>query len=349
MKSVSLKQRIEWVDVVKYICMMCIIMSHLEASTMVMYRFWSPFYLMGFFFVSGYVYKNKYNFKQFIENKAKTLLWPWLFFSVGNILIAQVVSFNQHEPILKELIWNFLQIRTLGDGAWFLAAIFIAFIPFYYVVCNYENRKSKQSRIFLAGLLITLSVISSIYVRIMPPEMLPWNNVNLPWHGEYIFQAVLFMYLGYLFREKYEEKFDRINNPLVAVCLLILYIIIVYAFPEAYTTKNLFYYIFHIYIRRIVGVMMIVSISKLIKSNAYTRFVGQNTLLYFVLQGKIYSFIQALLRRTVGEWYSMVLGNLVYSSIFDFVGGFIMSFVLIIPVYIINTYFPILIGKQRKK
>ena len=199
------------------------------------------------------------------------------------------------------------------------------------------------------GVLIVLAVMSNIYIEVTPSDIFPWGNTNLPWHAEFIFQAVLFMYIGYIFREKWEKNFDRINGPILAMCLFFVYLVIVYAFTTAYTTHNLLYYVFHIYIRRIVGVMMLVSISKLVKINEFIRFIGQNTLLYFVLQGKIYSFLQSSLRLIAEEWYEMILGNVLYSSIFDFVMGLVISVMLIPPVYLINTHCPFLIGKGKKK
>lgn len=52
-------QRIDYVDTVKYICIMFVILSHLAANTNLMWAFYSPFFLSAFFFVSGYVYKQK--------------------------------------------------------------------------------------------------------------------------------------------------------------------------------------------------------------------------------------------------------------------------------------------------
>lgn len=137
-------KRIVWVDVVKYICILMVMLSHLEARTDVWQAFYTPFFLAAFFFVSGYVYKPKDNFKLFLYKKFRQLFIPWLVFSIFDILLAKVISFNQHESLSVELMWNFLQIRGYGDGVWFVAALFVAFIPFYFFIDWYEARNEKM-------------------------------------------------------------------------------------------------------------------------------------------------------------------------------------------------------------
>lgn len=106
------------------------------------------------FFVSGYVYRPMGNFRTFLYKKIRQLFIPWLIFSVFNILLAQIFSFNQHESLLAELKWNFLQIRGKGDELWFIVALFVAFIPFYFFIKYYEEINAKfYKKIILFALL----------------------------------------------------------------------------------------------------------------------------------------------------------------------------------------------------
>ena len=180
-------KRIDWVDTVKYICIMFVMFSHLDANTNLMWTFCSPFFLSAFFFVSGYVYKQKGNFKSFIYNKIRQLFIPWLFFSVFNIILSHVLTFNYHSDLITELKWNFLQIRGCGDGIWFVAALFVAFIPFYFFIDRFEKAsKSSSGRTACIIAIISSwvpSVISVVYSYKMPSDIYPW-------HIEYIFQAM---------------------------------------------------------------------------------------------------------------------------------------------------------------
>ena len=75
--------------------------------------------------------------------------------------------------------------------------------------------------------------------------------------------------------------------------------------------------------------------------------IEQNTLIYFALHGKCYSLIQTILKSVAGGLYSMILGNVVLSSIFALVFSLSLSVILIIPAFIINKWFPFIIGRNR--
>ena len=144
-KRANVGKRIEWVDLVKYFCIIMVMLSHLEARTDLWTTFYTPFFLTAFLFVSGYVYKPKQKFGGFLYKKFRQLFIPWLVFSVFNILLSQIISFNEQGSLWEELKWNFLQIRGLGDEVWFVAALFVAFIPFYFMVKAYESLRAKEN------------------------------------------------------------------------------------------------------------------------------------------------------------------------------------------------------------
>lgn len=140
------EKRIEWVDIVKYVCIIMVMLSHLETRTDIWSAFYSPFYVTAFFFTAGYVYKPKKTskFKEFLYSKFRQLFVPWLVFSVFGIVFSQVLSFNSHGSLSEELKYNYFQIRGQGDQIWFVAALFVAFIPFYFFIKRYETISQKK-------------------------------------------------------------------------------------------------------------------------------------------------------------------------------------------------------------
>lgn len=348
MADASLAKRIEWVDIVKYSCIIMVMMSHLESDTDFLAAIYSPVFLNGFFFVSGYVYKPKDNFKHFLYKKFRQLFVPWFVFSIFDILLSQIFSFNKHDSLLVELKWNFLQIRGANDGVWFLAALFVAFIPFYFFINWYNNPTKSSNKAILAIIMsFGLSLISVIYKYMMPSDVLPWGGYALPWHLEYFFQAMFFMVLGYVFRDKFESTFDSYNKPAVRLIVLAIYlslVIIPFAvnieFPIAID-------IIYTYFCQIIGIVTIVMLSKIIKSNRYINYVGQNTLIYFALHGKVYSLIQVILKKFVGGIYSFILSNMFLSSLLAIMLSLLLSAILIIPAYIINRWLPFIIGRKN--
>lgn len=340
-------KRIEWIDIAKFICIMFVIISHLESNTEILSVFFTPFFLSMFFFASGYVYKPKYKFKKFFFHKAKTLFLPWLIFSSFNIAASQIISFNAHSDFIEELKWYFLQIRGKGDLVWFVAALFVAYIPFYFVIRYWENNRNKK-----AAMLIFLSLMyaaSVLYTAYMNPRFFVWNTACLPWHIEYIPQAVLFMFLGYLFRTEWEGTFDVIFVGKRKAAVLAVYIAAICL--SAILSKCGFEFISLIYdnLIKLLGILFVTVISKSLKTNRYFSFVGRNTLTYFALHGKVYSLGQTVLNNLFSGVYTLVLSNSILSTLFAIAFAVVISVLLIVPAYIINRFFPFVLGKPYNK
>ena len=349
---VETKTRIAWADCAKFVCIMFVMLSHLEANTDVLLAFYQPFFLSTFFFVSGYVYKHGGGFCKLIVKKAKGLLLPWFIFSLLNIIASQILSFNKQGSLVSELSWNFLQIRGKGDEIWFLPALFLAFVPFYFFVDWYKKSKLsiKKKAVLITAVSFSLSLISLLYTKLMNPMVLPWESVALPWHFEYFLQAAFFMWLGYLFKEFAEKYFDKINRFVMCITLLAIYLGVVYI-PEILQINKdaVAFSVVYNYVSAILGIGVVVAFCKIIKLNKYISYIGQNTIICFALHGKVYSLIQTLLHKFADSIYTVILENTLYSILFSVVFTILLSLILIIPAYIINRWFPFVLGKSLKK
>lgn len=324
---------------------MCVMNSHLESAPDKLEMFYTPFFLMIFFFTSGYVYRHSDNFGKFFSKKIFQLFIPWLLFSIVNILLSQVLSFNSHSSLKKELFWNFMQVRGYGDGLWFIAALFITFIPFFFFIRWYERSELKTKNWLLLGSTLALSVASQIYSYAMSPSVFPWKSSALPWHVEYIFVALFFMVLGYLFRTKFEAYFDRYNTCSFRLVILGLYLCTVII--SNYILHNDFANMPVKYLSQLLGVTLIVAFCKILPSTRIILYIGQNTLLCFALHGKIYSVLETIIEKLIPNIYFNILGNVVTSSLFSILLTIVLSIILIIPIWIINRWFPFTIGRKR--
>ena len=333
-------KRVAWVDVGKYLCIMFVILSHLESNTDMLENFYSPVFLTTFFFLSGYVYKPSPNFQEHFKKKMKGLLLPWFVFSNFIIISSSIASFREEQNTLLRILWNLYQIRALGDEMWFVAALFIAFVPFYFTI-----KWNKPTCAIILS--CSLSVISRVYQVMMNPEIFPWKSVAMPWHLEYIFQGMLWMVLGYYYKVYLETMLEKWSNKIVSIGGWILYLVLVYM-PICVSDMS-YYEIPVSYIKSAVGIIVIVCLSKKIKSNKMMRFVGGNTLTYFGLHGKVYAVIEKLIITFANDIYLLCLENEVYSSILAIVLTIIISFVLIPPAMIINRWLPWVLGRKSCK
>ena len=331
-------KRTEWIDIGKFICIMFAMLTHLESGTEGLRRMYSPFFLTVFFFLSGYVYRDGLTFKEHLIKKIKGLFIPWLVFSHFNILLSQIITLKEKNSLSVQLMWNWLQIREKNDGVWFVAALFVAYIPFYFFV--------KQKRPYaMLTLSILLSVLSNVYIAVANPEIFPWHSACLPWHAEYIFQAILWMILGYYFKVYGERIFDKYNTKLNCVFLWTIYLFVVYAFSGDYSgwlDIPLGYFV------SALGILSIISLCKLVKGNKYFLFVGANTLTFFGLHGKVYAVLEKMMAVFAGEIYQTILANNLASNLFAIMLTILLSLILIIPAMIINRWFPWILGRTRK-
>lgn len=342
-------KRLAWLDIAKYICIMAVMLEHLESTTDELGCFFSPFFVLCFFAVAGYTHRAGQPFGAFLLKKVKTLFVPWLIFSTFDIAISQLVSFSAHESFFTELGRNFLQIRGYGDQIWFVAALFMAFIPFWAFIEWYSRERAAPVRraVFIAISLV-LFIADNLYSKYTDGSFFPWGSSALPWHVEYIFQGMFYMMLGYCFREAWEARFDALPGAKVAALIFVIYSIIIYlpyfvALPEAAFAFSA------VYVTPIVGIIMVFAVSKLIPANKYMCYIGQNTLIYFALHGKVFSFVENMLARFASPLYGTILGNVLLSNLFALVFTFLLSLLLLIPTYIINRWFPFILGRRRKK
>ena len=338
-----MKKRIDWIDVGKYIGIMFVMASHMEACKEVFRVFFSPFFLAIFFFCSGYLYRGNEDFKTFIKKKFKQLVIPWFIYSNLNIILSGIKSFKHHEhSFLTEIYRNLLQIRFYDERLWFIPALFVTFIAFYFVEKHYRKHHDYSTLVIC----FVLSFLRDVYKTFMNPMLLPWHLTSLPWHIDYIPSSLLFMFMGYMFKDKWEDTFDKYNNYANISIVSIIYLLIVYVVYYSNHTYTFYNEYLIDTIRHIVGLILIVAISKKIKTNRYISYVGANTIVYFCIHNKFITLFETIFKVFIKDYYNMILSNDLLATIFCIIFTFIISVILIIPCEIINRYLPWSIGRD---
>ena len=349
------KKRIVWVDLAKFFCMFAVMADHSAMMTDALDGFVEPWYLNLFSFAAGYVYFHRRGFGAFFRKKTRQLFVPWLVFSMLTIALAQVLSFNEHEPFLVEAGKNLLQIQYYGSEMWYVAALFVAFLPFYFFIDAFERsalpERKRQVLFLLAAFL--LSAASAYFSNFGPRELFPWGRpevpVTLPWHLEYMFQAMFYMFLGYLFRRYWEPAFDRKNSWALFALLLALHLVMVYGVRRTGSWYTLRVRLFHMYLCALVAMAMVISLSKQIAGTRHMRYVGQNTVVYYGLHGKAESLLQTLLRRLAPDLWNTLRWSIGGWRVIAALGiAWAVSWLLVPAAWVINRFFPFLLGRRKK-
>lgn len=338
-------ERLAWVDTGKFICMFFVMLSHLELHTIGQYFFYSPFFLTGFFFLSGYVYKSAGTFAEHFRKKTYQLLLPWVILSNLNIILRYIISFNEQGAFLDELKWNFLQIRGYGDELWFVAALYVAYIPFYFFI---KYLKPKSCFVVTA----LLYIASVIYGRFFPDVYGNIATNSLPWHLDYIPQAMLFMMLGYFFKElKFETIFRKVSNKKSTVVGVLVYLMLSLLIGKC--VRN---HIFPVGLELLVNSLLkllaittLIMVSQNVKTNKLISFVGRNTLCYFAFHGKVLSAMETGMKVLIPALYVWLTNNTWIAGLAAIAETFIICVVLIVPTMLTNKYFPFCVGKKSTR
>lgn len=340
-----MNKRIQWIDVLKFICITLVIVIHWEGCPESFSSFFNTFFLACFYFASGYCYKPSKDFKSLLYKKFRTLFIPWLFFSNLNIILSSIMSFQEHNTLKNEIIMNLVQIRSLGDQQWFLASLFISFVPFYFVVKTYENKK-RNNIIFIYTLMF--GILCSFIKQLMRNYGFEyfWGNTNLPWHLEAVGESLSLMMFGYIFKESIEKDFDKYVSIRLLIPIIFLYLLISYFVPTLYDSVPTIIKTILSYFVEYAGVIMIIFVSKTIKPNKFVLFFGQHTLSIFCIQRKFETILQELLSRLIPVFYEFVSNNVFVGSMFSIVFALLNLIVLIIPIIIVEKILPFIFGSK---
>lgn len=150
-----------------------------------------------------------------------------------------------------------------------------------------------------------------------------------------------------MFRHNIKAEFDKYNTLKLRIVASIVYLLLVFVSFFGKIKMPMVVDILYQYLTSIIGIAALILIAKVVRPNKYINYVGQNTLIYFALHGKVYSIIQTLLKKFVVVFYSAVLNSVAISSVFCLGLSLILSVILIIPAYIINRCFPFIVGRSK--
>lgn len=319
--------RIQWLDVCKGILIFFIILDHSYPPELYR-RIYTPFFLTMFFFVSGYTFSTKSTFREFVTNKGRRLLIPFLVLGLSKILIYYVTEGGRLIERLKGFV---LQINCQYDEMWFLSCLFTSSLLFYLIVtlCRRQKRFPEEKLVL---------VISSVVSILGFTDMCVWKMKFL-WELETACMMVFYMALGYWYRRQHDTgKPCRLEKATWAIPLAILYTCIVllfknYAGIHIQTFENPILFV----LSSLIAIAPIIYLSKLLFQSCLRRvlvFCGANTLFYYAYSGiiRVLFYAGCSYLDISNEWILPLLCTL-------------MSFILMaFPAWFVKKYLPWAVG-----
>lgn len=326
------KKRIIWIDIIKGICMIFIVISHSYPPEAYV-RFYTPFFLTGFFFSSGYTFSAKESIGSYLLHKMRTLFLPYWFFGLINAFIAWMLDGDNFKDRILGLL---LSINRKNDDLWFIMCLFSVELLFYALWRLFLEKKNRGYTYAIGGSLI-LAILGYfiICMKICIPLQLENALIMLP-----------FMVMGYVWKYFNLEK-KLYGKNIVAICLgiyftlIITYKNVVNIHAESYANFPVFM------ISAIIGTFMVALLSQFLENRLgktiYIKclvFIGQNTFVYYAFQSKVIRLLNV-----VYEAFHLNINDYIRSLTY----AVITCMILAIPAFIITERFPFLLGRNRKK
>ncbi|MBQ8635515.1 acyltransferase family protein [bacterium] len=201
------------INLLKTLAILIVAAGHLEFSLIPMFPPYS-FQVLLFFFISGMLFKEKYNLFQYIKKRFNSLLIPYFlyafFYLSLTILATPIIGKFWGMPITfkNELLMPFLNGHQIDliSPMWFVPCLFITLI--IYKIFSYL-KINDYFKLFLFLALAIFSIHFQNYAQ----------NTNYLWLFRSAF-ALFFIHLGWLYQNKWENK--NIFSFKIAAIIIIL-------------------------------------------------------------------------------------------------------------------------------
>lgn len=227
--------RIAWIDFVKFLGILFVLMNHAELKIPVISRFGGLFYVPVFFVLAGFTYQHREEpLISFIKRKAKRLLLPYfgyniflyLFFLLKDYIIPGKFTSQALMPLVGILYSrnclyrmdtdkNIYFLTVLNSPTWFLTALFLAILLFE--IC-FRLVKYNWRRLCAINILFTAMGIIIYYIS---PVLLPWSMESI-----LIFEILIAS--GFALQKKAECIKKKQNAITIVIIFAVIYLLAIF-------------------------------------------------------------------------------------------------------------------------
>lgn len=213
-----MKERINWIDWAKALAVCCVVFCHLpQSQEWFYYRYLQSVIIVIFFFLSGYLKKDRGSIKANWQKYWYALIIPYLLYNAivypywlfrYNMLNGGMPDlFSAVKPIFGALLFEHENAfcEPLNGPLWYLPAILIM-----HVIIDLCRKTKHQHAIMIALCIISFILYAANKYWYFAPNLTPMGLMrNLPYY-----------YIGYVFGQhhlfkeanKYGPFYDRLHN-----------------------------------------------------------------------------------------------------------------------------------------
>lgn len=320
--------RKSWIDFLRGLAMLLVIWGHIAKTERMFYVFTGPFKMPLFFAVTGYVFNDVGgNWRKFLKNLWLKIIIPWIVLSL--IWIKPIYAvITRHPEKIPVYFYDFVSGKVL----WFMPCIVMAECIYF---CIRKYIASRRIQHIALALVSVLGIVMS--------------NIGI---GRFAMIDVAcisqaFILFGYWFKNNEATIRDKIGNSklfLLVSAYIALVFMSVIVFPgESIDVHNNRYYSYFL-----CGIMIFISLLTLFvaapkiaryrnKLIGWIVFVGQNTLVFYIMHYDARFVIRKILQKT----------NLPFDSFFEYFVAFVfICSIMTIASLVINTWLPFAAGRK---
>lgn len=267
-------KRIEYIDVVKGIGIILMIIGHIISNIGIANLIIHSFHMPIFFIVSGYLYKKSDELKigNQIRRKSFTLLIPYLTIAIFHLLVFLLINWDAGIDVIKSRAWAAFFANTSNEMPytgviWFLSCLFAVDISFLLLKRFIKNEK------ILFVVCLCISLFGTYWPKIF--------NFRLFWALDTAMTALGFYYIGYVMG-KYSGKnkiVDSFLNMKGIVCVILLIAVMPLVIKNGHVNMRLIRYNneFLFWVNAIIMSLIVWNFSKI-----FTNYAQKNNLLGFI-------------------------------------------------------------------
>ena len=345
------EKRIHWIDIAKGFFIIAIVVGHLYDSGQV--RWWLfSFHVPAFFFISGFCFCYRENWKFYIKRKIQTIVVPYFVFSLGSIFVfaiaakfySGIAAIVECDPMVNIAIMLYgnskPNVMKYNLPLWFLPCFFCVVVLGYFI--ERLNNKKRKIRYYTILFCILLGAFFSFH-----------ETIALPWHLETAISMLVWYLFGIQVRHWWPEMetllSGRLRNSayhyLGAFFLILCGYLLSLLNTRVVGVRNEHYGILPIYyLAAVMGIGGFVWLSFAIEKKRLLEFIGRNSLAILVMHKFPILFFQEMVPFT-----SSLLKK--PDTIAGIICGAVVTVITLTLVLgasqIIERIFPFMLGKEK--
>ena len=208
--------RIEYIDMVRGICIIYMILGHIGFPSPYFDHYIHAFHMPMFFLISGILFKAdcELGIFEYIKKMIKKVIIPYLFWAFIFLIIDNKTCLGTFFGIRSGLYYIFTTNNVkvpIAGALWFLTSFFFCNSLFYILFRKIRNK--------------TIFGITSISLMIVGISLSKYFNINLWWSLHSALVGLGIYYLGYLLKKELNKV--NFNNLVLIVILFLLHVLII--------------------------------------------------------------------------------------------------------------------------